>query len=128
MSMRKKHSVIGIDLGTTYSAVAAFDHFTEMAEIIRNKVDPGDQQTVPSVDSLHPSGRASVGEAARRNIIDDPGSTTVIEIKREMGESFRPKTTDADGNVIPGNIEKFNAEQHYAEGLKAAQEHAVKEN
>lgn len=85
------HYVIGIDLGTTYSAVAAWNKFTEQAEIIPNRED-GNSPTTPSVVSLDPRlHNVIVGRAAKRNLAYEP-QNTVIEIKREMGEVFSPET------------------------------------
>lgn len=81
------HPVIGIDLGTTYSAVAVYDTFTTQAEVIMNSDDPG-RETVPSVVAYNPqTGGVIVGTHAKRNLPNDPANT-VIEIKREMGEVF----------------------------------------
>ncbi|HEY7544278.1 MAG TPA: Hsp70 family protein, partial [Blastocatellia bacterium] len=89
----KLHRVIGIDLGTTYSAVAAYNQNMEQAEIINNPED-SNAPTTPSVVSLDPMTRkAIVGRAAKRNLAHDP-LNTVIEIKREMGEVFIPETLD----------------------------------
>ncbi len=94
------HRVIGIDLGTTYSAVATFATFVEQAVIIRNVAD-GNSQTTPSVISYDQiSGKAIVGEWAKRNIVSEP-LNTVIEIKREMGEEFSEQTLKKF-NVPPG--------------------------
>ena len=87
------HRVIGIDLGTTYSAVATYNKSIEQTEIIVNRKE-GDTPTTPSVISLDPMLRkAIVGYVAKRNLAFDP-QNTVIEIKREMGEVFLPETLD----------------------------------
>jgi molecular chaperone DnaK (HSP70) len=84
------HRVIGIDLGTTYSAVAAFNTETGEAEIIANAEDQ--TETVPSVVSYdHFSQRVLVGRPAKRNRAAHP-QDTVVEVKRQMGEHFRPDT------------------------------------
>ncbi|MBN1894613.1 Hsp70 family protein [bacterium] len=84
----KMHKVIGIDLGTTYSAVAAYNTFMEKAEIIRNPESDNNPETTPSVASIEPMLRkVIVGSAAKRNLAVRPDET-VIEIKREMGEIF----------------------------------------
>src|SRR4051794_3563578 len=86
------HRVIGIDLGTTYSAVAVFDRYTEKAVVLPNPDDPKSPMTTPSVISLHPQTRkVIVGRPAKNNLPHDP-SNTIVEIKREMGEEFRPET------------------------------------
>src|SRR6185295_1231551 len=92
----------GIDLGTTYSAVAAYDGFADSAEIIKNRED-GDQATTPSVVGLDPaSRRVVVGWPAKRNLPNDPRNT-VIEVKREMGELFKSEAA----------LDKFGARGTY---------------
>jgi molecular chaperone DnaK (HSP70) len=86
-----KHRVVGIDLGTTYSVVAAFDPDTEQAEIIPNR-DEGNEATTPSVVAYDPrSNKVSVGRSAKRRMPIDPRNV-VIEIKREMGTVFDERT------------------------------------
>jgi molecular chaperone DnaK len=82
-----KHRVIGIDLGTTYSAVAAMDPDEDEAQIILN-LEEGGQPTTPSVVAFEPAtGTVSVGWAAKRSLAVRP-EHAVTEIKREMGERF----------------------------------------
>jgi molecular chaperone DnaK (HSP70) len=84
-----KHRVIGIDLGTTYSAVAAFDVASGEAQIIPDETN---KATTPSVVGLDAqTAKAIVGRVAKQNLPNDPRNT-IIEIKREMGEFFRPET------------------------------------
>jgi molecular chaperone DnaK (HSP70) len=90
------HRVIGIDLGTTYSACAMYDTFTTQAELVLNPDDAG-TETVPSVVSYDPvSGCVTVGTHAKRNLANDP-MNTILEIKREMGEYFSPDTLSKYG-------------------------------
>lgn len=102
----KHHLVIGIDLGTTYSAVAVYNRFEEETEIIPNPESVDAQgrakpETTPSVVSVDPqSRRVIVGWPGKRNVADT--RNTVIEIKREMGEVFREETLD-----------KFHAREKY---------------
>ncbi len=84
------HKVIGIDLGTTYSAVAAYDP-KEMTSVLLPDDDDKSGIT-PSVIGLN-AGKAIVGWLAKRNAPADPRNT-IIEIKREMGELFTPATLD----------------------------------
>ena len=88
------HRVIGIDLGTTYSAVAAFNSFTEQAQIIPNAEDSVSPQTTPSVVSImgH-TGQIIVGRPGKLNLPNNP-LNTIVEIKREMGDVFREETLD----------------------------------
>ena len=90
------HPVIGIDLGTTYSAVAVYNTFTQQAEMIDDPENPG-KDTVPSVVSFDPlTGKVLVGAWAKNRLAVDP-QNTVIEIKREMGEEFSEATLDKFG-------------------------------
>lgn len=98
------HRVIGIDLGTTYSAVAVMDKYNEQAKIIKDKLE-GDDHSTPSVVSLNRRlNKAIVGKPAKQNLAVDE-ENTIIEIKREMGEEFRPETLD-----------KFKAHGSFREG------------
>jgi molecular chaperone DnaK (HSP70) len=100
----KWHKVIGIDLGTTYSAVAAYNLHKGQVEIIKNP-ESDNPETTPSVVSLHPTAyKAFVGSAAKRNLAQYPADT-IIEVKREMGEDFRPET-----------LVKFNAHGTFNQG------------
>lgn len=85
------HRVIGIDLGTTYSAVAAYNPEETYAEIIPDTtVDEELSAATPSVVRYQPeSGRATVGHHAKDAIAGTQGDAqTIIEIKREMGATF----------------------------------------
>jgi molecular chaperone DnaK len=77
--------IIGIDLGTTYSAVSIWDEKKKAPVIIPNlRGTP----TTPSVVGLNDAGEVIVGEDAKQNSVVNPGNT-VSEIKREMGTDFR---------------------------------------
>ena len=77
-----KEIIIGIDLGTTNSAVA----------FVKNGVPqiiPIDgQPTMPSCVGLNPAGKLVVGAAARNMLIVAPEST-VLSVKRLMGQPTR---------------------------------------
>jgi molecular chaperone DnaK (HSP70) len=76
------HRVVGIDLGTTFSCVAAYNLAKQDVQIIPNKQN---ENTTPSVVYIGSDGRVSVGKAARRNLLRDPKGV-IIEVKRLMGE------------------------------------------
>lgn len=76
--------VIGIDLGTTYSAVSVWDEKRKMAFIIPNLQG---SNTTPSVVSLNEAGEVIVGAPAKENLWMNP-ENTVSQIKREMGTEF----------------------------------------
>ncbi|MBV7389981.1 MULTISPECIES: molecular chaperone DnaK [Enterococcus] len=71
--------IIGIDLGTTNSAVAVLEG--NEAKIIAN---PEGNRTTPSVVSFK-NGEIQVGEVAKRQAVTNPH--TVSSIKRHMGEA-----------------------------------------
>jgi molecular chaperone DnaK len=77
-------AVIGIDLGTTYSAAAHMKD--ERLEIIPLDGNP----TLPSVISLLRSGTIVVGNKAKRNQAQAP-QNTIIEVKRKMGSVVNGK-------------------------------------
>ena len=91
-----RHRVVGIDLGTTYSAVAAWDHDEDQAEILLNR-EEGGQPTTPSVVAFDPApGTVSVGWAAKRSLAVLP-QHAVTEIKRELGEWFSERSLERYG-------------------------------
>ncbi|MCF6159919.1 molecular chaperone DnaK [Furfurilactobacillus rossiae] len=79
--------IIGIDLGTTNSAVAVLEG--SQPKIIAN---PEGNRTTPSVVSFK-NGETQVGEVAKRQAITNPN--TVRSIKRHMGEAGY--TVDIEG-------------------------------
>ena len=71
--------IIGIDLGTTNSAVAVLEGGE--AKIIPN---PEGNRTTPSVVSFK-NGEIQVGEVAKRQAVTNPN--TISSIKRHMGDA-----------------------------------------
>jgi molecular chaperone DnaK len=81
--------VVGIDLGTTFSAVAAIDRHGQPRVLANSE----GRRTTPSVVFLEPGGGVVVGEQARNQALADPGRTVQF-IKRQMGESGFSLTID----------------------------------
>ncbi len=81
--------IIGIDLGTTNSAVAVLEGGE--AKIIPN---PEGNRTTPSVVSFK-NGEIQVGEVAKRQAVTNPH--TIASIKRHMGEAGF--TVEAEGKT-----------------------------
>ncbi len=75
-----KEVILGIDLGTTNSAVAIMDGKKPM--ILEN---PEGKRTTPSVVSFK-GDEVIVGDAAKRQMITNPN--TIVSIKRHMGEKY----------------------------------------
>ncbi|MBM0046444.1 molecular chaperone DnaK [Anaerococcus sp. DFU013_CI05] len=81
--------IIGIDLGTTNSAVAVMEGGSPV--IIPNSEG---NRTTPSVVAFSKDGERLVGETAKRQAITNP-DRTISSIKREMGSDY--KTAEIDG-------------------------------
>ena len=81
--------IIGIDLGTTNSAVAVMEGGSPV--IIPNSEG---NRTTPSVVAFSKDGERLVGETAKRQAITNP-DRTISSVKREMGSDF--KTAEIDG-------------------------------
>ncbi|HUR69886.1 MAG TPA: molecular chaperone DnaK [Candidatus Thermoplasmatota archaeon] len=81
--------VIGIDLGTTYSAVAVLEG--GKAEIISNAEGA---RTTPSVVAFTKDGELLVGEVAKRQAVVNP-ENTVFSIKRFMGRQMHETRQEA---------------------------------
>jgi molecular chaperone DnaK len=82
--------IIGIDLGTTNSAVAIIE--AGQPKIIENLEG---NRTTPSVVSVNKNGERSVGQIAKRQAVTNPRDT-VYGVKRFMGHSFSDKEVQSD--------------------------------
>ena len=106
--------IIGIDLGTTNSAVAVMEGGT--ASIITNVEG---NRTTPSVVAFTKDGERLVGETAKRQAITNP-SRTISSIKTHMGSDYK---VDIDGKDL--NPEDISA--MILQKLKADAEHFLGE-
>ena len=110
---------IGIDLGTTFSAIATMEG--GKAKIIPNAEG---QRTTPSVITITKEGERVVGTLAKRQAISNP-DRTIRSIKREMGTSY---SKTIDGKVYkPAELSsmilqklKRDAEAYLGESIKQA--------
>lgn len=82
--------IIGIDLGTTNSAVAIIEG--GQPKIIENAEG---NRTTPSVVSINKNGERSVGQIAKRQAVTNP-KDTIYGVKRFMGHSFKDKEVQSD--------------------------------
>jgi molecular chaperone DnaK len=110
MSQNLPPLVIGIDLGTTNSAVAVAHDGTLTV------IPVNGQLSMPSAVGIDPTGKLVVGQAAKNQAISAP-ENTVLSIKRIMGtdataelggKSYRPEEISA---LILGELKRA-AEQH----------------
>ncbi len=82
--------VIGIDLGTTNSAVAVLEG--GQAEIIANAEG---ERVTPSVVAFSKEGERLVGQVAKRQAVTN-AQRTVRSMKRKMGSTYRAKINGKD--------------------------------
>src|ERR671913_194391 len=82
MVMATKGKVIGIDLGTTNSVVAAMEN-GQPTVIVKQE----GARITPSVVGLAKDGERLVGQVAKRQAVTNP-ENTVFSVKRFMGRSF----------------------------------------
>jgi len=91
-------TVIGIDLGTTYSCVGVFKN--GRVEIIAN--DQGNRIT-PSYVAWTDEGERLIGDSAKNQATINP-ENTVFDVKRLIGRKFNDKSVQADKKLFPFNI------------------------
>ncbi|MGA3150495.1 MAG: molecular chaperone DnaK [Candidatus Saccharimonadales bacterium] len=92
--------IIGIDLGTTNSAMAAMQ--SGKPEIIANS-EGG--RTTPSVVAINKNGERLVGQVANRQRVTNP-TNTIFGIKRLIGRKFEDKEVQKDIELMPYKIVK----------------------
>ena len=92
--------IIGIDLGTTNSAVAVVR--SGEPEIIENSEGA---RTTPSVVAISKTGERLVGLLARRQAVTNP-KNTIFQIKRFIGPSFDEPAVDKDRKAVPFDVRK----------------------
>jgi molecular chaperone DnaK len=92
--------IIGIDLGTTNSAVAIIE--AGVPKIIENIEG---NRTTPSVVAIAKNGDRLVGQLAKRQSVTNP-QNTIYGVKRYMGHSFSDKEVQNDLTKIAFKIEK----------------------
>jgi molecular chaperone DnaK len=92
--------VIGIDLGTTFSAVAVME--AGEPKVITN-AEGG--RITPSVVAMSKTGERLVGQVAKRQAITNPDNT-ISSIKRLMGRKYDEPTVDYDRKLLPYKIVK----------------------
>ena len=92
--------IIGIDLGTTNSAMAVMQ--AGNAEIITNSEG---NRTTPSVVAVNKNGERLVGQVARRQQVTN-STNTVYEVKRLIGRNFKDEEVQRDLKLMGYEIIK----------------------
>jgi molecular chaperone DnaK len=92
--------IIGIDLGTTNSAVAVME--AGNPKIIENSEGA---RTTPSIVAISKTGERLVGLLARRQAVTNP-QNTVFGIKRFIGHNFSEEAVQKDIKTVPFAVSK----------------------
>jgi len=92
--------IIGIDLGTTNSAVAVME--VGNPKIVENAEGA---RTTPSVVAVSKTGERLVGMLARRQVVTNP-KNTIFGIKRFIGHTFDDPGVQKDKNNVPFDVVK----------------------
>ena len=95
--------IIGIDLGTTNSAVAYM--VAGKPEVIANAEG---NRTTPSVVAINKSGERLVGQVAQRQRVTN-AKNTIYGVKRLIGRKFSDKEVQKDLDIMPYEIVKKGA-------------------
>lgn len=90
--------IIGIDLGTTNSAVAAME--AGQPKIIENAEGV---RTTPSIVATSKTGDRLVGLVAKRQAVTNP-QNTIFGIKRFIGHDFSDPAVQKDKGVVPFEV------------------------
>ena len=92
--------IIGIDLGTTNSAMAVMQ--AGKPEIITNSEG---NRTTPSVVAINKNNERLVGQVANRQRVINP-KNTIFGVKRLIGRNFNDKEVQKDIELMPYDIVK----------------------
>jgi molecular chaperone DnaK len=95
--------IIGIDLGTTNSAMAVMQ--AGKPEIIANSEG---NRTTPSVVAINKNNERLVGQVANRQRVTNP-TNTIFGVKRLIGRKFEDKEVQRDIELMPYKITKANS-------------------
>lgn len=90
--------ILGIDLGTTFSAMAVVK--AGSPEIIENKEGA---RTTPSIIAITKNNERLVGVLAKRQAITNP-KNTIFSIKRLIGRKFSDPETQKEKKLVPYEI------------------------
>ncbi len=90
--------ILGIDLGTTNSAMAVVEGGEP--KIIENKEGA---RTTPSIVAISKNGERSVGVLAKRQAVTNP-KNTIFSVKRLIGRKFTDPEVQRDKKLLPYEI------------------------
>lgn len=104
--------IIGIDLGTTNSAMAVMQ--SGKPDIIANSEG---NRTTPSVVAINKNNERLVGQVANRQRVTNP-KNTIFGVKRLIGRSISDKEVQKDIDLMPYEIKKAGNSVKVAMGDK----------
>lgn len=90
--------ILGIDLGTTNSAMAIMEGGE--ARVLENAEG---QRTTPSIVAIAKNGERLVGTLAKRQAVTNP-KNTIYGIKRFMGHRYEDEAVKRDKDIVPYEI------------------------
>ncbi len=92
--------ILGIDLGTTNSAMAVIEGGEP--KVLENSEGA---RTTPSVIAVSKSGERVVGVLAKRQAITNP-QNTIFSVKRLIGRKFKDEVVQKDKKILPYEIKE----------------------
>ncbi len=92
--------ILGIDLGTTNSAVAVIEG--GQPKILENS---DGNRTTPSIVAISKNNERIVGQSAKRQAVTNP-KNTVFAVKRLIGRKFEDEQIQNDSKTVPYEIVK----------------------
>ncbi|PJE73518.1 MAG: molecular chaperone DnaK [Candidatus Terrybacteria bacterium CG10_big_fil_rev_8_21_14_0_10_41_10] len=98
--MSNTSKILGIDLGTTNSAISIIE--AGEPKVLEN--DEGGR-TTPSIVAMSKSGDRLVGLLAKRQAVTNP-TNTVYSVKRLIGRKFEDEEVTRDKELMPYKIER----------------------
>ncbi len=113
--------ILGIDLGTTNSAMAVIEG--GQPKILENKEG---NRTTPSIVAVSKNGERLVGQIAKRQAVTNP-ENTVFAVKRLIGRKFNDEEVQRDKKTYPYKIVQsgegvkvvINGKEHSPEEVSA---------